>query len=298
MGTRKSKKSNKRFRKTRSKRQRGGNNEAANKELFAAAAMGPLQSVITALENGADINARSLIDRVWKTPFMIALEENEHEIVEYLIMNNLVNLDEKLIRYIQNEKIDNVEKLLMLGADPNAEVDTSSAEPGQHTGVCALWWACWVKNTELVKMLLHWGADVNARCGKSYTSSTPLGVACTITRGDPKIEIVKLLLKHRGIDVTGERYIPPVGGNPVLVQGVNKDIIEDLIRKHIAIQPIKQKLEREFVPKHLTKQRRLEVGLPLAEKGIPVGPRNKILDFLPEKKNWGGKRKTRKTSRK
>jgi len=57
MATRKYHKSNKRFRKTRSKRQRGGNQEEKDKYLFDAIYMDDAVKVENALNNGADVNA-------------------------------------------------------------------------------------------------------------------------------------------------------------------------------------------------------------------------------------------------
>ena len=285
MTTRRYRKPN-RLSRTRSKR--GGTNEAENKKLFEGAAMGPLESVKTALQKGADINAK---DDEFKTPLTIALEENEDEIADYLITRG-ANIDETLNWAIQSEDVDIAEKSLKKGADPNAE--------DSNGDVCALWWACWVKDIELVKLLLKQpNIDVNARCNRGQT---PLMIASMNTRRQGDMDIVKLLLKQPNIDVDARDK----SGRTAFtrVEGDNKDIIENLITKHIEKQPAKQKLEREFIPKHLIKQgnrQGLEIVKTEAHFPMEVGQRTMPDDIAKKVEGFigvGGKRKTRKNKRK
>ena len=82
MATRKYHKSNKRFRKTRSKRQRGGNQEEKDKYLFDAIYMDDAVKVENALNNGADVNA---LNNNGDTPLILAIKLEDIDMV-YLLL--------------------------------------------------------------------------------------------------------------------------------------------------------------------------------------------------------------------
>jgi hypothetical protein len=124
MGTRKnikSKKSNKRFRKTRTKKQKGGDAEL-DKKLLAAAKNKDLNKVIAALTNGADVNAKN---ENGTTSLYWASRKGHTEIVTMLL-----------------------EKRAIVDAKDNG-------------GYTALYWASYYGYTDIVKLLLEKGASVN-----------------------------------------------------------------------------------------------------------------------------------------
>ena len=100
MGTRKhhklkkSKKSNKRFRKTRSKRQRGGT--VADSYLIRASAYGHIDMVKKYIEDGANVNAK---DDDGNTALIMASWNGYIEVVRFLLKNgadvNAKNNDDK-----------------------------------------------------------------------------------------------------------------------------------------------------------------------------------------------------------
>ena len=126
MGTQKNsipKKSNKIFRKTRSKRQRGGTINNNNK-LIQSSKFGNKETVEKLLKEGADVNAKN---SEGYTALILASSNGHKEIVEMLL-----------------EK----------GADVNAK---------DSDGWTALMWASRNGHTETVTILLEEGADVNAK---------------------------------------------------------------------------------------------------------------------------------------
>ena len=81
MATRKYHKS-KRFRKTRSKRQRGGNQEEKDKYLFDAIGIYDYDKVENALNNGANVNA---LNNNGDTPLILAIKSEDIDMV-YLLL--------------------------------------------------------------------------------------------------------------------------------------------------------------------------------------------------------------------
>ena len=96
MGTRKNnkfKKSNKRFRKTRSKRQRGGNSETQeenDKYLFDAIGIYDYDKVENALNNGANVNAQN---NDGDTPLMQAIMIEDYDMVQLLLEHPYINIE-------------------------------------------------------------------------------------------------------------------------------------------------------------------------------------------------------------
>ena len=127
----KNNKSNKRFRKTRSKKQRGGGNipsstkrthEDDNMTLYQASHDGDTETVAMLLEKGADVNALFYIGNT------------------------------ALIRASMDGHTETVTMLLDAGADVNVK---------NNGGATALIWASQKGHTEIVAMLLDEGADMN-----------------------------------------------------------------------------------------------------------------------------------------
>lgn len=96
MGTRKNnkfKKSNKRFRKTRSKRQRGGNSETQeekDKYLFDAIGIYDYDKVENALNNGANVNAHN---NDGDTPLMQAIMIEDYDMVQLLLEHPDIDIE-------------------------------------------------------------------------------------------------------------------------------------------------------------------------------------------------------------
>jgi ankyrin repeat protein len=176
MGTRKHRKSNKRFRKTRSKRQRGG---TLNDDLIWASNNGHIETVARLLENGGtDVNAKN-------TALMWASESGHKETVATLLENGAdVNAKNNnndwtaLMRASWNGHIDTMTTLLEKGADVNAKDDG---------GGTTLIKASWNGHIDTVRMLLEQpGIDVHMKTNNGWTA-----LRMASENGHP--EIVKLI---------------------------------------------------------------------------------------------------------
>jgi len=180
MGTRKSKKSNKRFIKTRSKRQRGGTN---NDNLINASSEGNAEVVASLLKDGADVNAKN---HLGMTALMEASRLGYEEIARELLNNTAIDVNMKdnegwtaLIWASANGHTEIVRELLVNGADVNAK---------SHTHISALMQASHFGHIEVVRELLENGADVNAKDNSGLT-------ALHLASEREYIEIVELLEK-------------------------------------------------------------------------------------------------------
>ena len=162
MGTRKNKNSDKRFRKTRSKRQRGGTKDESY--LIRSSAYGHIDMVKKFIEDGADVNAKN---NDGNTALMMASWNGHIEVVRFLLKNgadvNAKNNDDNtaLQTASMNGRTEIVAMLLNNGADVNMK---------DEEGTTALSAASEAGETEVVKLLLKNGADVNVIDDNEYTA--------------------------------------------------------------------------------------------------------------------------------
>ena len=107
MITLKNRKSNKRFRKTRSKRQRGGNQEEKDTSLFHAIDNHDYDEVENALYNGANVNARN---KDGDTPLICAINSGEYDydVIELLLENgaDVTNEEQSLAEDLEEDDQD------------------------------------------------------------------------------------------------------------------------------------------------------------------------------------------------
>lgn len=99
---------------------------------------------------------------------------------------SLSKLNKSLAEAVVNNNIDEIKKVLALGAEIN---NTSGAD----YGYTPLAFACYRKNITIAKLLIDAGADVN-KLGSN--GETPLKMACDAYDAPPIDDIVELLLKH------------------------------------------------------------------------------------------------------
>ena len=211
MGTRKhrkSKKSSKRFRKTRSKRGGVINN---NIKLIRSSMFGNREAVKKLLKEGADVNAKNSDGY---TALILASSNGRTEIVAML---------------------------LDAGANVNARTNTN------YWGSTALIRASENKHTEIVSMLLDNGADVNATDDDGDTALMRV-INCDEEDDRPWyqveydiIEIVEMLLTA-GADVNVVNNNNKTALDIAEETGCTKQI-KKLIIKHIVAQPIPKHLE-------------------------------------------------------
>ena len=202
MGTRKnnkSKKTNKRFRKTRSKKQRGGGIEGLNKYnadayLIQGAKKCCLYTIKEALKAGANINENrdSMNDHgIYEhgTALAFASEKGCYKIVEYLLERganvNILGDYTALILASSNGHTKIVEKLL---SQPGIDVNIKG-----YFGYTALMLASEMGHTEIVEMLLEKRANVNAKAKNGWTA---LMKASRYPVGQQHEEIMKLLIRN------------------------------------------------------------------------------------------------------
>jgi len=107
------KRTNKQFRKTRSKRQRGGNpeenqeenQEEKDKSLFDAIDIYDYDKVENALNNGANVNARN---KDGDTPLIRAINSGEYDVIELLLENgaDVTNEEQSLAEDLEEDDQD------------------------------------------------------------------------------------------------------------------------------------------------------------------------------------------------
>ena len=214
MATRKYHRKSNKFRKTRSKKQRGGDVN----DLIQASFNGDILKVKKLLEEGADINAK---DEDGMSALQMASSDGHTDIVNLLLEEgadvNAKNEDGKTALQMasSNGDTDIVKLLLEAGADVNAKDNdwgTALSDAVIH------------EKQQDVKLLLENGADVNQ---PNKDGETPIIHA--IDFGD--VEIVKMLLENPMLHI-----YPRDDGNYYeveLAKDMNENEIADLLNKYI-----------------------------------------------------------------
>ncbi len=236
MTTQKKIKSNKIFRKIRSKRQSGGVLEGIQEEKNTALLDAVLHNLFDeandALEQGADVNTR--YSRGGTTPLMVAAAYGQEEIVELLLKWKAnVNLTSTLDNYTalmfasENDQLGIADLLLINGANVNAINDE---------GDTAIILAAAFGNEEIVELLLDEGAtNVNA---KNKYGVTALEVATK----NRHTKIVKLLKKAIEIEKNKQE---------AMIQVENRDnkipSLRTLIHRQLPTHPTIEINEYDFM---------------------------------------------------
>lgn len=289
MGTRKHhklKKSKKRFRKTRSKRQRGGADECP---ICTEA----LNDNCITTDCGHKFDRECL--RQWcKT----SPNDTKCPICREPISNTCMELNPSLFWASWNGHVEIVTMLLDNGADVNAK---------NNDGNTALMLASKKGQTEIVSMLLAAGADVNAKVIYGNT-------ALIVASGNGHKEIVAILLE-KGADVNIKSDF---GGTALMLASLrgHTEIVAKLLEKGADVNAennygqtalslaslnghtdivklLKQYIVAQTLPRHLERQQnRLQVGRVMDSKKMPGDLTHKIIT-----EHFGGKRKTRKSKK-
>ncbi len=168
--------------------------------LMKAVIKGDLKEVKKLIKNGADINKKEYNG---KTPLMMACYGRYYKIVEFLIESGAdINIKDEagwnaLIHAVVKGDIDIIDLLMKEGANPDEKTGSVSALHAaiikNHVGVVLyllnrgadverivnkgktpLMEAVLCSNSEIVKLLIKYGADINA---KTKDKVTPLGLA-------------------------------------------------------------------------------------------------------------------------
>jgi len=296
MGTRKNKKSNKRFRKTRSKRQRGGT-IYDDEDLVRESKRGNTDFVKILLEYPKiDVNAADGSRGVSAT--MWASFRGHAEIVEMLLekgadVNAKDNNGNTALNWAMmkiNNKI--VEILANKGADVNAK---------DNYGDTPLNWAVKRGEVDLVKILLATGrVDVNE---KDYNGNTALIIASK--KG--YVDIITMLLDN-GADVNedddygrsaidwakSELARAMRSARPTNLDNYN--YIVRMLHKAKKVRYIKDEATDKAIK--LVKNRKIPSLFTLASLQLSTKDRKEKNELdLPPPKSLGGKRKTKKTKK-
>ena len=281
----------KRFRKTRSKRQRGGNQEERDQSLFDAIGSYDYDEVENALNNGANVNAKN---EDGDTPLIHAINSGDYDMVELLLEYPNINV---------NAKNDDGDTPLIHAIKTNNIIDDTTDDTTDDSIDDT------IDDTKyyMVKSLLdHPGINVN---DKNDAGDTPL--ICAITSNniiyDTKYFMVKSLLDHPGIyiilDVSTNEELPVAEGEEEndQAQGGIPYLIEDYIVTKNKIKDYKYKNIKQ-----ISNYRRPNISSlsTLAHYRLPTSAVNKWNEArkdyrvppLPGK--LGGKRKTRKSKQK
>jgi FOG: Ankyrin repeat len=167
-----------------------------NVQLLEAAQNGNVNYVRSALNHGADVNARNTKGL---TALMMASERGNVEVVK-LLLDKGADVNAKgnngsnaLIMASAKGSAEVVKLLLDKGADVNAKSATKDLE------YTALMSALMINNIDIVRLLLDRGADINMKLKTKGQEYTPLMMASFLNR----IDTVRLLL-DRGADVNAK----------------------------------------------------------------------------------------------
>jgi ankyrin repeat protein len=188
MATRKNnnfRKSSKNFRKTRSKRQRGGTSPELGEQLLQASKNGETNVVKQLLEKNSSLNVDDIKDIDGWTSLIWASENGHTDIVQLLLNNGAkataaTTSSNSALHFASNQGHTDIVKLLLgNGAMVNATT---------ITGNTALIWASEKGQYNTVKLLLDNGADVNTKTNE--------GTALIWASQKGHTDIVKLLLDN------------------------------------------------------------------------------------------------------
>ena len=303
MGTRKHRKPNKKFRRTRSRKQKGGDNDS---DLETGMNTGDITLIKKALDNGADVNVYNdyyfsssyLANAIRRYDWAVRDSDNIKK-KRYLDIINLLlkrgadvlygahhDGDTPLGMALHDGNI-NIIKLLMESETYKNPVDK---ELKRYDLLLGLYSAIGNGNIELLRFLLN-HTDVNIN--DYYNSGdTPLFDAIEKYVRSPDIytnglNVIKFLLEN-GADlhslnkVGRDTYKTPLD----IIMNSNNDELKMLVKKNI--------IEKQ-IPGHLLRQQeRLKVGSVMDKKKIPLDLAHKIMTD-----HFGGKkgRHTRKNRR-
>jgi len=227
---------------------------ASGDELANAASKGDWETLFSLLQDGVNVNEPAPDGTV---ALSHAAYRNELKIVEFLLLTaeaevNIANDFGATPLYIAATNADAivVERLLNAGADPNASLLSgetplmgasnrgrheiarllleNGADPninelvGEQT---ALMWAAAEKHVEVVRLLVNYKADINARSNREFS---PLMFA--IREGDGNLEIVNILLEA-GANVND--LVLRTGLTPLMMASIGGfEKIAQLLLKH------------------------------------------------------------------
>ena len=293
MGTRKnhkSKKPNKRFRRTRSKRQRGGNSTGELLQAIEDDNANEIMEILLDNDGDVDVNAHAQGVHLNQTALTWASFKGSKPIVEILLSTEGTDVNKTnswqhtaLMNASLKGHTEIMEILLNHGAK-------STVDNQDQFGTTALMMASVRGETDAINILLDAGADVNrGSTDRRVRGETSLHRAAHTG----KIESARLLL-NRGADINA---ITARNDTPIKeARNWNKDDMVEFLIKKGAEAPdepyynrIKNKIRREELMTAQVLRQRLRVD-PATVSGLM----NQHLDMNSRR---GGKRKTKKRSK-
>ncbi len=149
-------------------------NEFGDTPLIEASREGKLEVVKYLVKAGADISA---VDEFMQTTLDHASAQKHTEIVEYL--ENINTLTAELFKAVIKGDLESVQQYIKNGASVNTS---------ENNGDTVLIYASQIGNSEIAKLLLENGANVDAR--------SEFGTALEYASRDGHLEIVKLLVEQ------------------------------------------------------------------------------------------------------
>lgn len=191
--------------------------------LILAAREGHLLIVKYLHESGIDLNIGLIEDNVKHDALFYAINREHFDIARYLVGNGAEIYHKHLGNFVVLGKINCVECLLDIGADPNVEVDVTPLSKAAKAG-----------NIEIVKLLLARGASANL--AGTNQKLFPLFLAAD----NNHFEIVKLLVEN-GADVN---QVLEEGNESAIFRAVrvkNDEMVDYLLDKRACVK-IKNKI--------------------------------------------------------